>query len=254
MLHCLSINVNSLRGKQKYNTFFSNTQPDILLLQETKWDLDTIKNISQLWRGKIIAENGTQKACGVAIMFKEGKVDDINVVYKNGNGRIVIVDCAYNGEKLRLINLYASNCETERKEMFAKIGKWCNEYTIIVGDFNVALTKEDVSKNNVMKNDVSREQLFKLMKICNLTDVWRLGHKSKKQFSRKQVVKGTLKQTRIDLCLTAMKWTTKIRKIDYIENAWSDHAGLSFLLESNVKMRNGGTWCFNTSLVEDNVF
>ena len=139
-------------------------------------------------------------------------MENVNCVFKDGKGRLLIIDCVYNAKKLRVINMYASNNEMERKEMFESVGKWCNEHTIIVGDFNVVLTRNDISQNNVFKSDLSREKLFELIKKYNMIDIWRMFNKNK-QYSRKQVVKGTLKQSRIDLCLMSEMWVTKVNKI-----------------------------------------
>uniref|UniRef100_A0A8C9ZTV3 CCHC-type domain-containing protein n=1 Tax=Sander lucioperca TaxID=283035 RepID=A0A8C9ZTV3_SANLU len=85
------------------------------------------------------------------------------------------------------------------------------------------------------------------------------GHVSEKEgegtreFSRRQVVKGVLKQSRIDLCLISHDLVKNIRSPTYTQNLWSDHSTFSCFLGEGVK-RYGGLWCFNASLVQDMVF
>ena len=254
MLHCLSLNINGLRSKQKQEMFLNQAKADILCLQETRWDEGNENDIKKLWEGDVYVQNGTQRSCGVATMIKKGVMNNVKCVHKDRKGRLIIIDGEYKEVNIRVINVYAPNNEIERKEFFEEVGRWSNENTIIIGDFNVALTKIDVSKNNVFKNDVSRRVLFKLCEERNLTDVWRMWYKNKREYSRKQLVKGVLKQSRIDLCLAAPTWVAKVNKIVYVENSWSDHMTVEMLLGNKKELRNGGLWVYNASLNDDEMF
>ena len=254
MLHCTSLNVNGLRTNFKQDSVFQKIKTDILCLQETRWDGVCEKNCAKLWDGDIYTNNGTGKSCGVATLIKKGIMENVKCIYKDGNGRCIVVDGTYGTINLRIINVYAPNKESERKGFFEDVERWCDNVTMIVGDFNTALTKNDVSNNNTFKNDISRRTMFKLIEEQNLTDVWRMWHKEKRGFSRKQVVKGTLKQSRIDLCLATPTWIGKIKNIEYKENAWSDHASLEIMVDNKKERRNGGLWVYNASLNEDIMF
>ena len=254
MLHCTSLNINGLRAKYKQDSVLKKIRTDILCLQETRWDGECEKNFLRLWDGECFINNGTRKSCGVAILLKKGAIENAKCMYKGERGRFIVVDGVYDNMNVRIINIYAPNNECERKSFFEDIGKWCNDVTMLIGDCNITLTKNDVSSNNTFKNDMSRRTILKLMEKHNLADVWRIRHKNKRQFSRKQVVKGALKQTRIDLCLATPIWVGKIQKIEYNENMWSDHVNLEVVVESGKKQRNGGVWVYNASLNEDVVF
>uniref|UniRef100_A0A3B4ZW44 Endonuclease/exonuclease/phosphatase domain-containing protein n=1 Tax=Stegastes partitus TaxID=144197 RepID=A0A3B4ZW44_9TELE len=99
------------------------------------------------------------------------------------------------------------NVKTDRKIFIESLGKWCvnAEKYVIIGDFNVCLSKLDKAKENTYKEDSSRTKLFELMNQNNLIDIWRNLNPLKKIYSRKQVVQGELKQSRIDICLTSEK-------------------------------------------------
>uniref|UniRef100_A0A8C4F5K3 Uncharacterized protein n=1 Tax=Dicentrarchus labrax TaxID=13489 RepID=A0A8C4F5K3_DICLA len=102
-------------------------------------------------------------------------VNNIDVIYKDEEGRILIIDISLNNNrKYRVINIYALSNENQRGRFFASLGKWmCND-VISVGDFNVVLTKTDVSVNNVYKNDCSRTKLIDIISDYNVIDIWRV--------------------------------------------------------------------------------
>uniref|UniRef100_A0A8C9ZPQ5 Endonuclease/exonuclease/phosphatase domain-containing protein n=1 Tax=Sander lucioperca TaxID=283035 RepID=A0A8C9ZPQ5_SANLU len=114
-------------------------------------------------------------------------------------GRLLVIECVYEETLIRLINIYASNIDTERKIFFKDLKKWCTDNTIILGDFNVIQTEFDISENNVFKGDVSRRELNLLLNEMNMCDVWRTANPKVRTYSRRQLVKQILKQSRIDL-------------------------------------------------------
>uniref|UniRef100_A0A8C5ACM8 exodeoxyribonuclease III n=1 Tax=Gadus morhua TaxID=8049 RepID=A0A8C5ACM8_GADMO len=161
-------------------------EADILCLQETRWD-DNLLNMSRKqWKGQIYVSEGTPRARGVAICFNSAKITGINLVHRDLEGRLLVVDCVYEGRELRIINLYAPNGEKERRVFLAGLNVWCNPNCMIVGDFNVILTRSDL----------------------------------------RQLVANTLKQSRIDFVLVQSGNVKLIKSVEYINNTWSDHAGI----------------------------
>uniref|UniRef100_A0A3B4WB51 exodeoxyribonuclease III n=1 Tax=Seriola lalandi dorsalis TaxID=1841481 RepID=A0A3B4WB51_SERLL len=163
MLLLHSLNVNGLRTCGRMKNILSNPACDVLCLQETRWDEDSLKAATKINKGEIYYNNGTNKSCGIATIINTNMIENSKLIYKDNEGRILIIDIIVNNSTFRIINVYASNCEKERKEMFNKIGRWVNNKTLIVGDFNTVLTKSDISVNNVYKNDSSRTALYELM-------------------------------------------------------------------------------------------
>lgn len=58
-------------------------------------------------------------------------------------------------------------------------------------------------------------------------------------FSRRQVVRGVLKQSRIDLVLSTKDMAGRIGKIEYRDTALSDHMVVGFSLGQGVERRGG---------------
>uniref|UniRef100_A0A3P8SVR0 Endonuclease/exonuclease/phosphatase domain-containing protein n=1 Tax=Amphiprion percula TaxID=161767 RepID=A0A3P8SVR0_AMPPE len=109
---------------------------------------------------------------GVAILVPEQLKETVKLIYKEKAGRIIIIDFQHNNENYRLINIHCPNIEGERKDFVRGLNKWVTNKTncLIVGDFNICLTKLDSTKNNTYKNDTSRTELNKLMERNNLID------------------------------------------------------------------------------------
>uniref|UniRef100_A0A3Q2PW83 Endonuclease/exonuclease/phosphatase domain-containing protein n=1 Tax=Fundulus heteroclitus TaxID=8078 RepID=A0A3Q2PW83_FUNHE len=111
---------------------------------------------------------------------------DTKLISKDKEGKYIIIDFFKNNTYSRLINIHAPNIEIQRKQFFKNIRKWITHHCIIIGDFNVTLTKTDISNNCVFSEDSSRNALFDLISNNGLIDLWRLFNTTKKQFTRKQ--------------------------------------------------------------------
>lgn len=210
--------------------------------------------VKSRWRGPIFTSAGSDRSCGVAICFKENTVSDIQHVYSDSQGRLIVCKFTLHDITYTLINIYAPNIDTQRKQYFQELSKWCTKNCFVAGDFNVALTATDVSSNNVFKGDVSGTAIYDLIHTHGLIDTWRVAHPYTRGFSRRQKVLSTVKQSRIDLCLASADVVRYISDIKYTFNIWSDHAHLIFNLDKARTPRSGGSWCFNTSLLQDRFY
>jgi len=173
---------------------------DVICLQETHWTEDIMPNIKKHWEEDIFV-NHSQRACGVAILLKGGRMQNVKQIYSDGKGRLLVIEFVWCNELFRLINLYAPNVETERVGVFKQMKPLCTGKCIVVGDFNVWCTRLDASSSANYKSDVSRKYLNDMMQSEDMVDAWREENPFKREFSRRQMVLGSLKQSRIDLCL-----------------------------------------------------
>lgn len=190
----------------------------------------------------------------MATFFKINKFNAVKLIHADKHGCLLVSECVYDRKLIRIINIYASNIETERKTFIRDLKQWCTENTIIFGDFNVVQTKVDISENNVFKGDVSRRELSLLLQEKNMCDVLRTSNPEVKCFSRRQIVNKTMKQSRIDLCIVASNLCKNIVQTKYTVNTWSDHSTLSCCLETQTKHRGGIMWCLNASLLKEKNF
>ena len=124
------------------------------------------------WNGKAIhAFTDTPLSRGVSGFFfknKECNIDILNV-HKSNDGRKLLVNAKIDETLLTIVNLYATNKESERITFFNSLHTFFSSHTpqdsklIIGGDFNCNLNKE---------NDKSCKKLSKLTNKLDLVDVW----------------------------------------------------------------------------------
>lgn len=251
--HITSLNVCGLRDQVKIHLLINNKSWDILCLQETRWDqawADYFKSVSS---DHLYISLGSIHSCGVATIVRARFPCVPKLVHTDTEGRLIVLDCDV-PFKFRIINIYSPNNEQSKVVFFATVFSYVNDSSFIIGDFNTLLGKIDCGTNNVYKSDTGRTALINRIKTLNLTDIWRGLHGQKKGYSRRQLVKGVLKQSRIDLCLVTSKLVRMCESARYELNAFSDHSRLIIQVSEVSKSRNGGSWCLNNSLLEDELY
>ena len=251
MLTIISINARGLKNKNKREQIYGMSDYDMICLQETHWDERCMRDVENEWRGEVYANNGDGNARGVAILIKRGVIKKVKRCDDEGDGRMIGVKFEYMNEEFKLVNVYAPNEEKDRKVLFEKMGTMCDDNCMIVGDFNVWCGKLDVSENMQFRNDTTREVLEKIKIMKGLSDVWRERNPEGREFSRTQLVKGELKQSRIDFVLSTKDLARRINSIEYITTTYSDHKVLKYTIGGETKRRGGGVWCMNGQLLKD---
>ena len=252
MLSLISFNTNGLRNQSKFGKLLIKCKNnDMLCLQETNWTDHIMKDIKTKWTDMMYANHGTDKSCGVAILIKNNTVENLKEIYKDKKGRVIIIEFKYKKIEYRIINIYAPNIEADRKAFFLDLGKWCVGNCIIVGDFNLKSTRLDMARGKEFKNDASRKVFLKTMQEKQLIDVWRNENPNRREYSRRQMVMGELKQSRIDLCIAHQTMVKFIKNMVYKFTSFSDHAILSIEVGTGIERRGGGVWCLNSTLLEE---
>ncbi len=226
-------------------------EADIICLQETHWDEECMREIEREWMGEMYVNNGDARARGVAILVRRGVVEKVRKCVDDGDGRVIGITFEYLGKGYQLLNVYAPNEEKERRVFFENLGGMCGENGMVVGDFNVWCGRLDATASVCFKNDSSRSVLKEIMRVKGLIDVWRERNPEGRVFSRRQVVRGVLKQSRIDLVLSTKGIADRIGRIDYKVTTLSDHMVLGFGLGQGVERRGGGVWCLNGELLKE---
>ena len=224
---------------------------EIICLQETHWDERCVDDVKKGWMGDVYVNNGGLNARGVAILIRTGVVENVRKVEDDGEGRMIGVEFDYMGEMFKLINVHAPNEEKERKVFFEGLDGKCGGNCMVVGDFNVWCGKIDVAGGMRFKNDASRRALEKMMGENGLRDLWRERNRDERVYTRKQVVGGVLKQSRIDLVLCKRSMGSKIGEFKHGINSLSDHVILRFSMGDGHRGKGGGVWCLNASLLKD---
>ncbi len=153
-------------------------------------------------------------------------MNSVKQIYKDDNGKLVVIEFMFCNELFRLINIYALNVETERKDIFKEMKPLCKGKCIVVGDFNVWCTRLDASSSANFKSDVSRKYLNEWMQSDDMVDAWGKENPCKREFSRRQMVMGSLKQSRIDVCLIKRELLIYVTNVKYSFLGISNHAAM----------------------------
>ena len=112
MCDILTLNVRGLGDdKVRRETFhwLHTNKAKIIMLQETHSSNDKAPQWEAEWGGKIIFSHGASNARGVCILLKNNANYSIHNVYKDNEGRYIILDITIDETRLTLCNLYASN-------------------------------------------------------------------------------------------------------------------------------------------------
>lgn len=100
------LNSNGLRETNKFEQLTGMLKTDVICLQETHWTEDIMSNIKKHWEEDIFVNHGSQRACGVAILIKGGRMQNVKQIYSDGKGRLLVIEFMWRNELFRLINLY----------------------------------------------------------------------------------------------------------------------------------------------------
>lgn len=189
---------------------------DMIILQETNWKNENVKRFQTKWDGNIYVNNGEEKiGSGVAVLIRRGVCGKEQVIFDDGVGKSMAVKIEKDEEKIIIYNVHAPNEEKEKVEFIRKVNSnmrsWQN--VILVGDFNTVYSELHLASKMVCKAGKGREELMKVMKESYLIDVWRERNRTRREYSRKQVVMNEVKQSRIDYVLCDREMEGNIKRV-----------------------------------------
>lgn len=250
-----TLNVRSVRSPiraQSILSFLSTFPADMFLLQECA--IPFLKNYNKwaeewphgpsMWSG-----SNSNKADGVALLVKNP-----HVLVKGStvvrDGRILLIKASFLGREFKVLNIYGHTEKNDRYDLFKEAQSHLlgRKPTILAGDFNCVINKEDRrGAGENFREDKTSFLLRDLVKDFKLTDAYKTMHPGKCGYT----------------------WfsgdDTKASRIDYVffrdlglEDArltplfFSDHSMLSctFSLPPGVTIGKG-LWKLNCSLLED---
>ena len=122
-------------------------EPSISCLQETHFSpKDTSSLKMKGWR-TIYHSNGPQKKAGIAIFISDKLKLIPKTVVRDEEGHYIILKGSIQQEDLTILNIYAPNVGTAKylNQLITKVKKYLDNNTLILGDFNLALSTIDMS-------------------------------------------------------------------------------------------------------------
>lgn len=245
-----SWNVNSLKVRLPHVLLWlEKTQPDVLVLQETKTIDENFPAEEIMAAGYQVVYSGQKTYNGVAILCKEQYLIEDVVTDLPGleDPQRRILAATING--VRILNLYVVNGAEVGSEKFdyklnwlEKVTDWVTEQSqqykkmVILGDFNIAPDDRDVHNpkswhERILCSTPERNALKKLLNI-GFTDSFRLFEQEEKTYSWWDYRSGGFDKNmglRIDLILLSQILAEQCiaSYVDPEPRAWerpSDHA------------------------------
>ena len=200
---------------------------------------------------------GTSHQKGVAILINDDFRRDnpsmtVTHVDIDANGRYVKAIFEINGNKYRVIAVYAPTDPYEQIKFFKEIlppvikdgvddaeniwgGDWnCTQYPDLDRMFCVGKT-----------NDLGLHDLSQLIKLFDVEDIWRRYHPEQKEFTWS----GQGKLSRIDYWLTSVSLNCQIKKVSHIFAPYTDHKAVDLLLKTDAIPRGPGLWKMNSDIL-----
>ena len=263
MCSLVSINTQGLRSPDRRKSafhFFKIHKYDIIFLQETHWTTDLQDVIQREWTGDIYFNHGTANSCGVGILFNPRfNYTHINTS-QDSSGRVLAITIKIDDHYLQLVNLYAPNSDTDRRQFFSSLEPFFSSryHNIIGGDFNsIANPTLDKQGGNVSSRQYALRVLHNLTSQFDLVDIWQQRNPNKRGFTRTgrdPRQNNSFISTRIDRFYISQFITPYISNTSIITYPHSDHDLITLSLDLDRQPRGPGYWHFNNTLLDDAIF
>ena len=252
------MNVRGLGNKEKRKAIFKycRKRAEVIFLQETHGDDNSILEWEKEWRGKTCFNNADSKSRGVAILVREGTQIEICNIHNDTSGRFIIADLKTEEKSVSVCNIYGPN--TDKPEFFREVAvalESREENKIIMGDFNVALDSTKDRLGSSVYHKKSASTILEVMTEYSLTEVWRDRNLNKEQYSWEKRIRSRLEQaSRIDYMLVSRGLDSDVENITYIEAVKTDHLALFASVKMSKNERGSGYWKLNCKLLQDDKY
>ena len=253
-----SLNVRGLRDQTKRRsifTFLKDQNATIYFLQETFSEPSDENIWKKEWGGELFFSHGTKHSKGVCILINPTAQLQVDYLYSNNSGRIVLITTSLNGQKITLCNIYAPNDQANQLQFIQELNNCIIDKTeltslIVGGDWNCTLTKKDKMGGAPWKSTVYSNLISTTMEMFDLVDIQRVHHPKLRKFT--YVSKAMNLKSRIDFFLIAKDLTVSIKKSEILPAIAPDHNAICISLAlSNKCPRGPGFWKFNHTLLKD---
>uniref|UniRef100_A0A8C0T5L2 RNA-directed DNA polymerase n=1 Tax=Canis lupus familiaris TaxID=9615 RepID=A0A8C0T5L2_CANLF len=252
-LSIVTLNVNGLNDpikRRRVSDWIKKQDPSICCLQETHFRQKDTYSLKIKGCRTIYHSNGPQKKAGVAILISDKLKFTPKTVVRDEEGHYIILKGSIQQEDLTILNIYAPNVGAAKyiNQLLTKVKKYLDNNTLILGDFNLALSildrssKQNISKETRALNDTLDQMDF--------TDIYRTLHPNSTEYTFFSSAHGTF--SRIDHILGHKSGLNRYQKIGIVPCIFSDHNALKLELNHNKKFgRTSNTWRLRTILLKD---
>ena len=261
----LSKNVRGIGTKRKRISVFHwlrdtmKSYEKFVLLQETH----SVSDEESLWESEygnqLIFHHGSSSKNGVLIIPPKNTSFDLQCLYKDRDGRILIVKAVKDLQSVIIINVYAPAGAENEKIVFANelvnaidnVMSQNDQVNIMLGgDLNLCLSPELDNYSGIVRDPKYRSIIVSLLENYGLTDVWRTLNPETKRYTWRRL--NPLQQSRIDYWFVSTHMMYNVVTCNIRASFKSDHSPICISLEYILSDKRGpGFWKFNSSLLLD---
>ena len=216
------------------------------------------KGLNTLWKEwnieYFIAGNSTNSR-GVAILLNNTFEYSVNKCIKDPEGRYVILEISIiNLITLLVINVYAPNRDDPDwfNALFDINQPISNNCEIWTGDWNAALSNNDIYNYPQLRNPLASQTINNFMNKTGLLDIWRIQNPERKRFTRRST--KPCRASILDYFLISEDILSLNPKAEILNSYKSDHNIMSLSISKSTQKRGKGLWKFNNALLENTDF
>ena len=241
---------NYIGEKLKNNGIFFFQEAHSTPSLEDKWTSE--------WGGRLIFSHGESNARGVVIGFTKDFDFNIENIYRDNNGRTLIIEMSKDGELFLLINFYNANSECDQmkalhslNDLLSKLDPEKEYKPIFMGDMNVIFDIQlDALGGNPSLKKQSLAFIVKLISKLDVSDIFRLRYPNRKRYTFRQKNCNRVIHRRLDYIFLSNLLQEYASDIQILPSFLSDHSPVFFSLNSSLDNNRGrGVWKFNNSLL-----
>lgn len=269
-LKVLTFNVRGLRQVTKRRSIFRflhvNFPNYVVVLQETHSNGNDNTFWQREWGSQIILSHGRSGSeCGVAVLMPKSLQGTctVNATHIEENGRLLILDLAFENCCVKLIAVYAptQNKQREQLEFFTLLNDKIESlsdvekgYLLICGDMNAHLTERETSNVRFRPSNASRK-LNNILQEHDLIDLWRHKNPELTRYTWKRLT-APVQQSRIDYIFGGRRIISNhvVNRSEIKPSILSDHSIVTAEIVIFASNKGPGLFRFRNDLLQDSKF
>ena len=256
-LSVITYNVDGMNDDLKRKTIFTRFRSqryDIIFLQETHIQAESIEKVKQEWGKKSYWNSGLSSSTGgTGTLILNDDVEMMNTKMDK-TGRILNIEFKLMESTIQAINVYAPTIPGKREHFYETVEDYMfrTDHIIMSGDFNMVenplIDRKPPSNNPQYRQGINA--LTDLKDKYTMEDKWRMQMPNAREYTWTSRKSGENIKSRLDRFYLS-KGIILISQI-VVSDIQSDHEILLAKIQIPGKTKRGrGYWKFNNSVLED---
>ena len=166
---------NSPHKRKKAFQHYKRLKADIILLQETHFATDKHPKYFDRTYSQLHYTTFTNKTRGVAIFVRNNIIFDVQKIFKDLEGRFIILKGNINNRAITIASIYAPNesQSTFFTNFFGVLDRFNSPHIIVGGDFNLSANPTLDRSRITPSSKAFSKSLSRSLNKLQLVDSWR---------------------------------------------------------------------------------